>query len=811
VLRLYGLTGLLTLLFAVIALLTGATTWVWITLGVATAGASLIVWLRHSLPPQQGTLSLSGLREPVEVYRDQRGVPHIYARNTHDLYLAQGYITAQDRLWTMDIDRVVTAGRLAELFGARWVNLDRHFRTLGLRRAAEASLITYSNETREYLDAYAAGVNARIAEGKLPPEFALIRHRPEPWTAVDTLTLSKFTAYALSGNWEQEVLRAHLVEALGAAKAAELCWHRPDPALLHHLEEHPLPDVTNLLELAALTLNATAGGNSWAAAGSRTESGAPLLVNDPHLTLRSPGAWYQTHLVGPDGMDVTGVTFPGIPGIMAGHNRWIAWGVANLNADVQDVYLEQVDPAAPDSFRFQDHWETATHIKETIRVRGVREPIICDVLVTRHGPVIAQGEHSALSLRWTGLEATTELETYFGINRADSWPAFRDALQHYSVPPQNFIYADRKGNIASRAQGAIPIRTSGDGQAPVPGWTGEHEWTGRIPFEELPEVVNPPEGFVAHANQDLCPPGYTQFLGSSWAPPYRHERVTERLRGATSLTVDRMREIQRDAVNLQARALLQILLNAIQEGLRQTKHPESLSPIEKRAMLLLSGWDGSEEPDRPEPCLWHQWYLFIVEGIFRPQMGLTLFDQFLACGLPIPLTDRLLREVAEGEGSRWLPREGEQGLGRIALRSFRRAVALLSAKQGRSPEAWRWGREHRVMFHHPSSRGGHPLGFFLNLGSYPAPGSSSTINNQGYSQVHPFNVTVAPLWRQVVDLSRPEDSQDIAAPGQSGHFMSPHYGDQAAPWLRGDLLPQLFDHAAIRALPCLKLQPVSKG
>lgn len=805
-LRLFGLAGLLFLAVAVLALSTGSWTFRIATLILAATLFLLYWFLRRGVPSHRGTLTLPGLQAQVEVHWDERGVPHIYARNLHDLYMAQGYVTAQDHLWAMDLDRRAASGRLAEVLGPNLLPLDKHFRTLGLRRAAEASLDLYHPDTRALLEAYAAGVNARIGEAKLPPEFGLLLYRPDPWTATDTITLGKYAAYGLGGNWEGELFRAKLVQTVGAEKAAELFWQRPDTEALQALEELSLPDVDDLLAIAAKTMIGTTSSNAWVVAGRKTRTGSPMLANDPHLPVRSPSLWYQTHLIGP-GVDVTGVTFPGLPGILLGRNSEIAWGITNLAADTQDLYIEQVSPTEPDCFRYQERWEKAETIREEIRVRGCLQPVIHEVQVTRHGPVIARNDQTALALRWTALAPSCDLESIFAMNRSQSWEEFRGALATLNAPAQNYLFAGRDGTIAWKAAGRIPIRSGSDGQTPVPGWTGQHEWQGYLPFDELPEAVNPPEGYIVCANQDIRPEGYQHQLGSSWAPPYRAARITEWLRGTSVLTVERMRELQTDTVNLQVRSLLQPLLGAVQEGLHQGVHPEALNPTEKAALLMISGWDGNEAADSPAAALWHQWYTFLVESIFRPQMGLELFDQLVACGMPLQVTDRLLRQVAEGGDSLWLSREGENGLSRLALRSFRRAVALLAAKQGSAPERWRWGKEHRIRFEHPLTL---RLGFlspWLNLGPYPVGGSSTTVNVQGYSQLQPFQVTIGASWRHIADLSMLDESQELSAPGQSGHPFSPHHGDQVNAWLRGEYQTPPSRHEEIRQLPRLLLQP----
>lgn len=805
-LRLFTAAGLLIVASVGLMIWTGGLFFRVLTLILATALLGLYLFFRWSLPRRTGQVQVPGLHEPADVYWDDRGVPHVYAKSFHDLYLAQGYVTAKDRLWSMDLDRRAASGQLAEVFGEKFVSVDKHFRTLGLHRAAAASLEAYTPEEREWLEAYAAGVNAAMAEGHLSPEFAILGYKPRPWSPVDTAVVGKFAAYGLGGNWDTELFRAKLVQAAGAEKAAELFWLPPDLEGLKLLEEIELPDLDQLLAIAAQSINESVGSNNWAVAGSRTRSGSPLLASDPHLPVRNPAVWYQTHLVGPDGMDVIGVTFPGVPGIMVGHNRDIAWGVTNLNPDVQDIFVEKVSPDSPDLFLYKDAWEQAEHIREEIRVRG-GQTVVHEVLVTRHGPVIVQGKNIALSLRWTALEATTDIAAVMSYCRARSWSEFRSALARFHAPAQNFVVACQDGTIAWRGNGHIPVRRKGDGQAPVPGWTGEYDWAGYIPFEQLPESVNPPEGYLTTANHDVTPPGYPYHLGAGFSPSYRFDRISERLRGATDLTVEKFHELQVECVNLQARTLLQLLLGLVQEGLRSGGQPQNLNHTEKQALLMISGWDCDEQQGAPEAALWHHWYQFLMEGIFRPQMGLALYDQFLCSGMPLQMTDRLIRQVAEGGDSRWLSREGADGLAVIAVRAYRRAVALLAAKQGPHPERWRWGREHTLRFEHPLTIGASFLRPIFNVGPFPVGGSATTVNNQGYSQLSPFRVTIAASWRQVVDLARPEESRDILVPGQSGHPLSPHHADQVSHYLKGQYHEQLYRHSVIRHLPHLTLHP----
>lgn len=781
-LRLFGTLGLFILVSAGLALGTDSLFFRLLTLVLGLAVVGLYLWLHRSLPPRSGALCIKGLRETVDIYRDARGIPHIYACNLHDLYLAQGYVTAQDRLWAMDLNRRTASGRMAEVFGERMLELDKHFRSIGLRKAAESSYQAYSPAVREYLQAYAAGVNARIAEDRLSPEFGLLRYRPEPWTPADTLLLGKYMAYNLSASWTGDLFRGQLVQAVGAEKAAALFWETPDMEALEALEEMVLPEADRLFAVAAATVRETLGSSAWAVAGARTRSGSPILGSDLQANVRNPSRWYQSHLIGPDGLDVSGVTFPGVPGIFMGQNRAISWGAANAYTAVQDLHVERIHPANP----------PAAVRTEEIQVRGMAQPVQHEVMVTRHGPVIARANGTALALRWTGLEATRELEAVLLINSAATWSEFKHALESYDGPPLDFIFAGHDGTIASRLAGAVPLHTHGN-QAPLPGWTAEREWNDRIPFAEMPESVNPAEGFLVGAY--------------GWAPSYRIQRMRERLSGTTDATLSRALDLQHDRTNLHARALLPVLHHAVQEGLRQGVQVEALSETEKHALLLLSGWDCLEEAQSPAPSLWHQWYLFLMEGIFRPQLGLALFDQFLTCGNATQVTDRLVRNVAEGGDSSWLSREGEDGLNRIALRSFRRAVALVAAKQGRRTERWRWDLEHRIRFVHPLSDASSLMRWILDLGPLPVGGSGQTVWSQAFDSLHPYAVSACSLWRQVVDLGTAEGAQDVCAPGQSGHALSPHYGDQVPAWLNGEPQVRLMRHDSIRSLPRFVLMP----
>ena len=805
--RLFGIAGIAFLLTLLPALVADLAVFQVLTIIIGVIIVGFYLFLRRSLPPTNGSLSIEGLREPVEVFRDERGIPHIYARNLHDLYLAQGYVTAQDRIWQMEIARRAAAGRLAEILGERYVERDRHLRTVGLRRVAEASLACFSPGALSHLDAYSAGVNAFLKANRLTPEFSLLQIMPEPWTPLDSVCVTKLLAYEMSNNWADELFRAQLVQTVGAEKAAALFCHEPDPTAVDALAGMPKAGLEDLFSLAVSSLGTIAGSNGWVVAGSRTGSGHPILGSDLLAAPRIPTAWHQTHLIGPDRLDVTGISFPGMPGVLFGHTRDFAWTLSSLDADTQDLVLEHFNPTAKDQFAFAGGWEKATRLVEEIRVRGQAEPVRHEVLITRHGPVLATNGLSGIALRSAVLQPSAEIECLLNMNRARNWNEFRQAMKEFQSPAQAILFAGRDGTIARKVVGLIPIRKAGDGQLPAPGWIGTHEWVGFIPADDLPETVNPEDGYLVAANQNLTPEGYPYSVGSPWAPPYRAQRLAERLRGATGLTRERGEQIQADTLNLQARKLLQLLLGTLNDGLRQGPQPETLNEVEKRALLMISGWDHDELASSPGALLWQQWYLFLLEEIFRPQMGLGLFDQFVVTRSVIPVADSILGQVAAGADHPWLGRDGEKGLPRLALRSFRRAVALLAAKYGPRPDTWQWGKEHQVRFVHFLSRRFRFLARFLDLGPSPASGSHTTIYHNSFSLLDPFSINYAAPYRRVVDMGVPEEGVDISAPGVSGHPLSPFFADQFATWQKGGYALQPMRHPEIRKFPRLLLNP----
>lgn len=783
---------------------------------VALAAGAVVGYgfLRRGLPQLQGELAVAGLQQPVTVYRDAYGVPHIYATNRHDLFFAQGFVTAQDRLWQMDLSRRAAAGRLSEVFGDRSLENDKFLRSFAMHRSAEKSLQALSPQALEVLQQFSDGVNAYIkqaaATGRLPPEMRILGYTPEPWAPVHTVGIAKFMAYDLGGNWRAEVWNFQLAQKVGADRARELLPHYPDGAPVI-MEYAAGLDLDRLIEVA-WEEDQWKGSNNWVVAGSRTASGKPMLANDPHLGLGAPSIWYQTHLAVPGELNVIGVTFPGAPGIIIGHNDDIAWGVTNLGPDVQDLYLEIPNPANPLEFLYDGRWEPATVWVEEIRVKGQDQPVRFEIPVTRHGPVVTpvigsrdNRPAAALALRWTAHEATAEMDAFLRLNQARNWDEFRNALRYFAAPMQNFVFAAADGDIGYRGNGWVPIRRRGDGKFPAPGWDPAYEWQGYVPWEELPELHNPPAGFIATANARVVNDSYPYFLTDDWAPPYRTIRIREVLEQASGWTVADMQSLQVDFANLQARQLLPALQAAAVRGLAAMGGAE---PLEAQALQVLSDWDQADTADSAGAAIWHAWYRHLQREVYEDEMGHDLFGRMQA---DIAVTDRLIVEASAGNPSPWIDNVNtpeQESFELVAAASLRAAVAELRSALGRNPAKWRWGELHRVPLQH--SMGGVPvLGSIFNVKPSPMGGSRITVGAAPYPRIGPgYDTTAAAPWRQVVDMADlAGNSWDVTTPGQSGHPLSRHYDDQAPLWLRGDYHPQLFSESQLQEARRLVLQP----
>ena len=736
-------------------------------------------FVHKSLPIVEGEVTLP-VKEEVIVETDEHGVPHIKAKNMQDLYTTQGYIQAQHRLFQMELSRRQASGTLSEVIGEATVDNDKYFRTLGLRRAAEKSYDVYSDEAKEVLQWFSDGVNAYIEEatdnGTLPVEFTLLGTIPEPWTPLDSLTIGKYMAFDLGGHWERQAFNYYLLETFDEAKALELFPSYPENAKTM-IEDVELDIATSFKD--AVVPDAFNGSNNWVVSGEKTTSGKPYLADDPHLGLGTPSIWLQMHLEAED-MNVSGVIFAGVPGIILGHNEQIAWGVTNTGPDVQQLYIEKRNPDHATQFLFEEEWEDAEVIAEPIIVKD-GETIDYEVVETRHGPIISEfaketGANNVLSLRWTALDATTELQAILQMNRATDWESFEKGLEDFHAPVQNFVFADVDGTIAYKANGKIPIYEDGtDALLPLEGWEAKNEWNDFISFDELPKVVNPEKGFIATANNKVVSEKYPYHISNVWAQPYRYERIFEVLDDSDALTVEDMQALQMDATNLRAREFIPYFVHLLEEV--------ELDEREQQLLHLLEEWNFVDDKNLAAPLLFDQWFVQLEEILYT-DIDEAVFDLFSGRG---QTTDELLRL---GNDSIWVAELGT--IEHIVYTAFREAIASIEEDFGKDESKWKWGDFHQVQFKHPLSSANKLLGYFFDAGK-PLPVDGSAVTPLAARAEEDGIVNHGASWRFVIDMHDPTTGYHTVSPGQSGHFRSEWYRDQAEDWVDGTYHETVLD------------------
>jgi penicillin amidase len=760
---------------------------------VVIAGGAFWLLLRSSLPQTTGTLPLPGLAAPVAVVRDDVGVPTLRAQNIHDLYMALGFVHAQDRLFQMDLQRRLSQGRLAEIFGREALGNDRAMRTLGLYRHAVAGLQFVSPDFEAVLDAYADGVNAFIASGKpLPVEFTLLRYRPDPWRPADILAIGKLLALQLSGNYGPELLHARLAQTLSTDEINELFPDYPQdaPVTLGKLaaltRELPLE---RMLAMLPGVVGPQHASNNWVVDGDHSVTGKPLLANDPHLDYAAPLVWYLTRLEAP-GLTLAGATMAGAPVIILGHNDRIAWGYATTGADVEDVFVEQSDPNDVTRYLTPNGSVPFEVIEEEIPIRA-QAPEPLRIRITRHGPVISDqaGTSPTQSGRFMALQASflvdddRSVEAQWRATLAPDWGTWVDAFRLFTAPVQNMVYGDIDGNIGFFAPGHIPIRQNGDGRAPVPGWTGAYDWKGFVPFMELPRAFNPPSGHFATANNKVVPDTYPYLITYDWDLPYRIERIEAGLAETPKQSVESSARLQGDIVSLSAKHLLPLMLK--------------VEPRDARtgvAVRLLANWDGQMASERPEPLIFVAWLRALNKHLFQSALG-SNFERYWG------MTPR----ATEGVLTRHPHWCGSAGCAVVLQTSLGDALDELAAEYGPDPTAWHWGTAHPAVFAHPIFDRIPLLRDWFDR-RWPADGSSDTVNAGAFRFSNPKGAYVdthGPALRAIYDLSDLDRSVFLTALGQSAHILSPHYADLLPRWGRFQWLrlPHTTQGQTLRLVP----------
>ncbi len=823
-----------------------------IVLVAAVGGGGYLYLTRRAFPQTDGTVQAAGLAAPATVIRDKNGIPHIYAANIHDLFFAQGYVQAQDRLWQMEANRRGVAGRTSELQPSiDSLQQDKFVLTLGWRRAAQVDYNALDDKDKAILQAYADGVNAFIAtqSGNLPIEFTIVgafgsqgfNYKPEPWTPIDTLQWAKAMAWSLGGNWQSELLRAEILAKFGEDQGQALLADLVPPYDTQKMPVIVPPGVSwqnipagvadlRVLDAISGPRGQDIGSNDWTIAGSHTTTGKPILANDPHLGIQIPSIWYFNSLhcqpVTADcPFDVTGATFPGVAGVIIGHNARIAWGVTNTGPDVQDLFLEKI---TGNQYEYQGQQLDLTTVPATLKIKGKvpdgyqaspnetdnydaasdTTTIALNVRYTRHGPLISDvetntaklaGDKLAVAFSWTAINAPEKtLAAFTGIDTANNWAEFRAALSSYGTPSQNFVYADVDGNIGYQMPGRIPIRANpatgggagGTGELPVPGWTGEYEWTGYIPFDELPRSYNPAQGFIATANNAVVGPDYKYFISAEWDRGYRVRRIVDLITAKDKLSPDDIAAIQGDNVNLSAKEIVPYLSNITAAGDAQ------------KVLDAIKSWDFHDQRDSVGAAAYEVFWYYLLRNTFDARLGDVAADYVTGGDLNRQALALLL---AKPDSTWWSGTSRDD----VLKKSLADAAQRLIDELGSEPAKWTWSQIHTGTFK-SQALGGSPVGFIFNRGPVMVDGGSAIVNNTGgsFSVAYDnpkarltdiFTERSVPSLRQIVDMSNLNASRYIHTTGQSGLPTDPHYDDMIDPWRNIKYLPMWWDIKDIKA------------
>jgi penicillin amidase len=746
---------------------------------------------------QQTAVQVQGIKDRITIRRDERGIPHIEAQNDEDLYFGQGYATAQDRLWQMDLFRRTARGELAEVLGVGPNNIaidqDKQHRTYGFAQAAEAEVAAASPHTRAMLEAYARGVNAYAASldpKSMPPEFQILQYSFRPWTPADTCVVVKIFFEALSDTWRLDIMR-QAMSVLPAEKRAELLPEiSPIDVLVvgkdtqsktksAHVARGPVSNETLAKlaynqQIAAAALDrigfhtdALAASNNWVVNGNHTLTGKPLLANDPHLRPTAPSIWHLVHLSAP-GVNVAGVATAGLPGVIIGHNDRIAWGFTNVGPDVQDLYVEKFNPDNPKQYQTPSGWQDAVIRHEQIKVRkGIGssefDTVSYDVTVTRHGPIIFEGDGKRYALRWTALDpAKNNAESSFILNRARNWKEFNTALESFTAPTQNIVYADVDGHIGYHAAGVVPIRKSGDGSVPYDGASDAGEWTSYIPVSKLPTVFDPRSGIIVTANQRIVGTDYPYFLTHSWAQPYRARRIFDLLNEKPKLSSDDFRRIQGDVYAIAGVTFTREVVKLLRPKL--TPADEKL----KATLDAFEQWDGRVNAESTVAPLAAQMRIAFRSKILTAALGPELVKSYQWSNFDTTL-DRVLKE----QSAAWLPKEFAS-YADLLKACYDEAISTLTKNLGADQTKWAWGELAKARFPHPL--GGAPLiGGQFTVPPFPQNGTGGLIGAT-------VNVGASVSMRLIADVSDWDKTQQGIALGEAGLPKNPHWSDQLADW-----------------------------
>jgi len=765
---------------------------------------------RSALPKYNGEIVLSGLSGEVTVYRDERGMPHIYAKDEHDLYFAVGYVMAQERLWQMDLIRRATTGRLSEIFGKDYVQTDLFLRSLDMTAKSKTVLADEDPSVIECMQAYTEGVNKYIKDAgkKLAPEFKILAYKPDPWTLGDLANIIGYMGWDLaSDNLYSDIFNYRLVKKFGPGKANELIpdWNAVKSFVFPEfkLDEKTLKDVETFIhsmdKLQALGLSTFSGSNNWAVSGKRTETGKPILSNDMHLSFGSPGIWIQMHEVVPGKLNVTGVVVPGQPFIVAGHNEKIAWGMTNLMVDDIDLFAEKINPADSNQYFFNGEWKNMKIRKEVIKIKGGTEETRF-IRFTHRGPIMSRlvGVNDAvLSMRWAGFDKSDEIKSVYKLNRASNWAEFRTAISSFRSISQNFAYADVEGNIGINTGGGIAIR-KGNGTIIRNGETDEYDWKGYVPFEQLPYSFNPDTGYVSSANNRTVSDKYPYYISAQFCLPYRINRIRQMLNGKRTFAIEDFKRMVNDQHSDYAALLTPFILNIGGKS-------KEFTPEEKYAFASLKGWDYDMNKDLTAPSIIEFFTISFAKNLLGDELG-DLYKQ-----IDITLRDYYIYRILKEGPDEWvddITTPQKETLDDIILKSFRDCVKDISNQYGSDTTKWKWGDIHKIIL-------AHPLGsvkllnrvFGFNSKEYRIGGSDNTVSP--YSYKTGFIVNHGASERHIFNTANWDESLTVIPTGNSGIPSDEFYLSQTETYLNGKFYKDAFTEPAVKAAAkyTLKLEP----
>jgi penicillin G amidase len=702
----------------------------------------VVYWFAYRPLPKTSGEIVAPISAQAAVQRDALGVPHISAARWEDAIFLQGYVTAQDRLWQMDVLRRLAAGELSEVLGASTIELDREARGIRMRRVAEQHARALAAADRAVMAAYARGVNYFIEthRGALPLEFTLLRYDPRPWSITDSILCGLQMYRELTTSWRGELRKAAMLS-------------KGDRALV------------NLLFPVRTGAEFQPGSNAWVVSGRLSSSGRPILANDPHLEWSLPAAWYQVHLKAP-GLNVTGVSLPGLPCVIIGHNARIAWGVTNLGFDVQDLYIEKIDPQSG-RYLFRGQVEQARSESEWIRVKNARA-LESRQWVTRHGPVAFSENGHYFALRWAAAEPDGFAFPFLDLDRAGNWGDFTAALARFSGPGQNFVYADVDGNIGYQATGRLPIRKNYDGDVPVDGSSGDFEWDGFIPFDQLPVFYNPPRGWIVTANQNPFPENYPYRVSGDFGPPYRSLEIRDRLTARAGWKPLDMLALQKDVYSSFSSHLARKIVTAYD-------HAKPAKPDLREAVALLRSWNGQMEKETAAPLLVTLTYEQLKKRVVQAAWsGSTdVYQSFMA--------PAAIQNVVDSNGRLFIGDTNQALLDALAA-----GIEEGRRTQGSNLARWDYGRYNLLTIKHPVGSRLPLIGTYFNIGPVEMSGSSTTIKQT--------SLELGPSTRFIADLANWDGSLNSLDIGQSGQILSRHYKDQWDAYYVGRSFPMQFDN-----------------